>query len=241
VNAEINDNLHEPGDAVPLRPLVTKRFIPTVVPPAKPGPRLLIAHDPFDPHCEKIRALRTELLLRRETVDEADIVVVLSPCAGDGRSQLAAELAIAFAQLDRPTLLVDADLRNPSQHMLFNASNQIGLAQAIAHANPQFRSVEGVKQLSLLTAGPTPDNPLELLLDGRFTAMMDEWRNMFDFVVVDTAPVTHYSDGLAVANLVKRVLAVSRAKHTPYKDSCEMLRRLQATRSQIVGAVINHF
>jgi len=241
VSAEINDHLHGNGDTVPLRPIVAKRFVPSVVPPAKPIGRLLIAHDPFAPHCEKIRALRTELLLRRQTADEADVIVLLSPCVGDGRSQLAAELAIAFAQLDRPTLLVDADLRNPSQHLLFSASNQIGLAQAIEHGNPHLHPVEGLRHLSLLTAGPTPDNPLELLLDSRFAAMIEEWRNTFDFVVVDTAPVERYSDGLAVANLIKRVLALSRAKHTPYKDSSDMLRRLAATRSQIVGAVINHF
>lgn len=243
MNAEINDHSFEPsaGDSLQIRSLTVKRFIPSVVPPAKPSARLIIAHDPFAPHSEKIRALRTELLLRRESATQADVVALMSPCAGDGRSQLAAELAIAFAQLGRPTLLVDADLRNPSQHRLFGASNQAGLAQAIETGNPCFHPVEGLRQLSLLTAGPTPDNPLELLLDGRFAAMVEEWRSTFDFVVVDTAPVTHYSDALAVANLVKRVLALSRAKHTPYKESSDMLRRLSATRSQIVGAVINHF
>ncbi len=242
MSAEINNHYHhagDPGDAV--RPLTAKRFIPSVVPPARPCPRLLIAHDPFDEHCEKIRALRTELLLRRESTQEADVVALLSPSVGDGRSQLAAELAIAFAQLARPTLLVDADLRNPHQHVLFGASNQSGLAQAVEHGNPSFHSVEGLRHLSLLTAGPTPDNPLELLLDGRFAAMIDEWRGTYDFVVVDTPPTAQYSDGLAVANLVKRVLALSRAKHTPYNDSRDMLRRLAATRSQIVGGIINHF
>jgi protein-tyrosine kinase len=237
----MSDDMQESSEPIYARPSVTKRFIPSVVPPARPSPRLLIAHDPFDPHCEKIRALRTELLLRRVANDEADVIALLSPCTSDGRSQLAAELAIAFAQLDRPTLLVDADLRNPSQHALFNASNQVGLAQAIVRGSPYYHTVEGVRELSLLTAGPTPDNPLELLLDGRFAAMIDEWRNTFDFVIVDTAPVARYSDGLAIANLVKRVLPLSRAKHTPYKDSCDMLRRLEATHSQIVGAVINHF
>jgi protein-tyrosine kinase len=241
VSAEINDQSSDAGDAEQIRPVVIKRFVPSVVAPARPSPRLLIAHDPFAPHCEKIRALRTELLLRREAVNEADVVAFLSPCAGDGRSQLAAELAIAFAQLGRPTLLVDADLRNPSQHVLFGAANQVGLAQAIAGGTPKFHSVEGVRQLTLMTAGPTPDNPLELLLDNRFAEMIAQWRNDFDFVVVDTAPVARYSDGLAVANLVKRVLALTRAKHTSYKDSTDMLRRLAATRSKIVGAVINHF
>jgi len=241
VNAEMNDDMHEQNEPTFARPPTSKRFIPSVVPPARPNPRLLIAHDPFDPHCERIRALRTELLLRRPISEDADVIALLSPCVGDGRSQLAAELAIAFAQLDRPTLLVDADLRNPSQHLLFNASNQAGLAQAIERGNPYYHAVEGVRQLSVMTAGPTPDNPLELLLDLRFAAMVDDWRKTFDFVVVDTAPVSRYSDGLAIANLVRRVLPLSRAKHTPYKDSCDMLRRLEATHSHIIGAVINHF
>jgi len=237
MNAEMNDHLNDPGAPRPI----PKRFAPTVIPPARPAAQLLIAHDPFAERCEKIRALRTELLLRRENTGEADMIVVLSPCVGDGRSQLSAELAIAFAQLNRPTLLVDADLRNPMQHALFEASNQAGLAQAIERGNPCFHTVDGVRHLSLLTAGPTPDNPLELLLDRGFEAMTEEWRRTYDFVVIDTPPVAQFSDGLAVANLTKRVLAVSRAKHTRYKDSRDMLHRLTATRAQIVGGVLNHF
>jgi Mrp family chromosome partitioning ATPase len=93
----------------------------------------------------------------------------------------------------------------------------------------------------LLTAGPTPDNALELLLNKRFAVLIEEWRQSFDFVVLDTAPTTEYSDGLAVASLIKRALVLSRARHTPYKESRDLLRRLAAIRSQIVGAVINHF
>ena len=241
MNVETNDPVSDPSNAGSGRTVVSKRFIPTVVPPARPGPRLRISHDPFAPHCEKLRALRTELLLRSETGPEASVIALVSPCGGDGRSQLAAELAITFAQLGRPTLLVDADLRNPSQHALFGASNHMGLAQAIERGVTHFHPVEDVRHLSLLTAGPTPDNPLELLLDNRFAVLLDDWRKNFDFIIVDTAPVAQFSDALAVANLVKRVLAVSRAQHTTYKESSDMLRRLIATRSQIVGAVINHF
>ena len=71
--------------------------------------------------------------------------------------------------------------------------------------------------------------------------MIDEWRDTFKFVVIDTAPAKNFSDGLAVASLAGRVLALSRAQHTPYKEMQDMLRRLTATRSQILGAVINHF
>ncbi len=208
----------------------------------EPDARLVMVHDPYDPRCETIRALRTELLLRRESIDRADVVALLSPCAGEGRSLLAADLAIAFAQLGRPTLLVDADLRRPQQHMLFGTNNRPGLSEAIEHgAKPVLHTVRGLPQMSVLTAGVVPGNPLELLSSGNFSAMIEDWRDNFEFVVIDTAPVMHFSDGLAVASLVGRVLTLSRAQHTPYKSMQDMLRRLAATRSQILGAVISHF
>lgn len=238
MSAELDSHWHESH----LQPLVAKRFTPTVMHPVKPGARLLIAHDPYDQRCETLRGLRTELLLRREAHGEADVIALLSPDFGDGRSQLAAELALAFAQLGRPTLLVDADLRRPSQHLLFNAANQAGLVQAIEREDsPYLHSVEGFCELSLLTAGPPPDNPLELLLNSRFAELLAEWRNRFDFVIVDTPPISRYSDGLAVASLVRRVLTLCRAQRTPYRDNRDMLRRLNAMHAQVVGAVINHF
>jgi protein-tyrosine kinase len=240
VSAELNADERDPSDVHRIQPLT--RAMPTALRSARPTPRLAAASDVLDPRCEKIRALRTELLLRAEPGAGAEVIALLSPGTGEGRSQLAAELAITFAQLDRPTLLVDADLRHPSQHLLFAADNKSGLSQAITHdRTPCFQHVDGLPHLSLLTAGPTPDNAPELLLNKRFAALVAEWRESFDFVVLDTAPVTGYSDGLAVASVVKRVLVLSRARHTPYAESRDMLRRLGAIRSQIVGAVINHF
>ena len=207
-----------------------------------PAERLIVAHHPYHPRGEQIRMLRTELLLRHETSDNANVVAVLSPCPGEGRSQLAAELAITFAQLGRPTLLVDADMRNPQQHVLFNADNTSGLSEALAHEKPpQFQSVERLPTLSLLTAGPRPPAPLELLSDRCFEGLVGQWRQNFQFVVLDTPPVRQYADGLAVATIIGRVLSLSRARRTPYKDTRDMLRRLAATQSRILGAVINYF
>lgn len=166
----------------------------------------------------------------------------MSPCAGEGRSLLAAELAIAFARTGRPTLLVDADFRHPHQHILFGTSNRLGLSQAIAsRVNPQLHSVRALPQMSVLVAGSIPSNPLELLSSSHFAALVEDWRDNFEFVVIDTAPVMQFSDGLVIANLVGRVLALSRAQHTPYQNMQDMLRRLAATHSRILGAVISHF
>ena len=218
------------GDVQPIEPQV------------QPDERLIMAHDPLDPRCEKMRARRTELLLRRESNDRAYMMALLSPCSGEGRSLLAAELAIAFAQTGHPTLLVDADLRRPQQHVLFGAHNRQGLSQAIEFgAKPQLHAVRGLPAMSVLTAGVVPSDPLELLSSRRFAAMIEDWRDNFEFVVIDTAPVGHYSDGLAVASLSGKALALSRAKHTPQQDMQDMLRRLATARSQILGAVISHF
>jgi protein-tyrosine kinase len=207
-----------------------------------PGPDLILAHDPDSPRSEKIRALRTELLLLSEASAGANTIALLSACAGEGRSQLAAELAIAFSQLGRRVLLVDADLRRPRQHALFDASNQNGLAEAITRRQkPWFHPVDGLPQLSLLTAGMAPPNPLELLSDGRFARMLQDWRKAFEFVVLDTPPVKEFADGLAIATLAGRVIVLSRGQHSTYVETRELLRRLASTQSQILGAVINHF
>jgi protein-tyrosine kinase len=207
-----------------------------------PSAKLILAHDPDNPRSERLRALRTELLLLHETGRGANMVAVLSPGHGEGRSQLCGELAISFSQLGRRTLLIDADMRKPQQHVLFGSTNQHGLSQAIAHnEKPDFHPVTGLPFMHLLTAGPIPPNPLELLSDGRFSNLLNEWRNSYEFVVLDTPPVAQCADGLAVATMAARALVLSRAQHTTYKSTRALLRRLASTQSRLLGAVINHF
>lgn len=207
-----------------------------------PGPALLLAHDSDHPRSERLRALRTELLLLHEAARGANIVAVVSAGTGEGRSQLCGELAICFAQLGRRTLLVDADMRKPQQHVLFGATNQHGLSQAIAmNEKPFFHPVNGLPFMHLLTAGPIPKNPLELLSDGRFANLLTDWRNAYEFIVLDTPPVEQCADGLAVATMAQRTLILSRARHTTYKSTRALLRRLGSTQSRLLGAVINHF
>jgi protein-tyrosine kinase len=208
----------------------------------KPGPHLILAHDADNPRSEKIRALRTELLLLSEASSGANTIALLSACAGEGRSQLAAELAISFSQLGRRTLLVDADLRQPKQQVLFGSTNESGLAEAIVrNQKPWFHPVDGMPQLSLLTSGSIPPNPLELLSDGRFARLLEDWRKTYEFVILDTPPIQSYADGLAIATLAGRVIVLSRGQHTTFNETRELMRRLATTQSEILGAVINYF
>jgi protein-tyrosine kinase len=209
---------------------------------AQPSERLIFHSQPLNSRSEKVRALRTGLMLRVEPGSGTNVVAILSPNPGDGRSQLAAELAIAFSQLGQPTLLVDADLRKPMQHVLFSADNECGLAEAIRlEGSPLYHTVQGCPDLLLLTSGCGPSNALDLFSDPAFDALVDAWRKQFRFVVIDTPPVSRYSDGLAVAASVGRALAVSRAHHTRFTELKEMLRQLYAAQTRLLGSVINHF
>jgi protein-tyrosine kinase len=209
----------------------------------RPGEKLIILHDPYNPRSEKLRALRTELLLLADSTARAVTIAVLSPLPGEGRSQLAAELAVSFAQLGRSTLLVDADMRRPRLHEFFEGTDEHrGLAQAIAaHNSPYIHGVEGFEHLHLISSGGAAANPLELLSDAHFKRLTDEWNGRYNFVVIDTPAVTNYADGLAVATVARKSLVLSRAAHTPYSAVRELLRRLSTTEAQILGAVINHF
>jgi receptor protein-tyrosine kinase len=209
----------------------------------KPGKELILPHDPYNIRSETIRSLRTELLMRTSGRRGAAIFALLSCDTGEGRSQLCAELAIAFAQLGSRTLLVDADMRRPHQHVFFGADNSIGLAQALVDGATPTRlyGVEGVPQMGLLTAGPPPPNPLELLSSSRFERLASEWRRSYEFVVIDTPPAAQFSDGLPIATVAGNVVVVGKKNATSFKALTELQRKLGTTNARVVGAVINEF
>ncbi len=211
-------------------------------PKLRPSEQLIVAHDLRHPHSETIRGLTSELLLRTRNQGGA-IITLLSPCPAEGRSQLAAELAIAFAQLGRRTLLVDADMRKPRLHILFGVENNAGLAEALVDSTTKMHlhGIEGLPQMALLTSGVVPPNPLELLSGIRFEQLTLEWRRSFEFVIVDTPPASKSSDAIAVASVAANVLVLSRANVTPFSALKEMARKLETTQARTLGAVIGKF
>jgi receptor protein-tyrosine kinase len=181
-------------------------------------------------------------MLLNDSAQRGNVIALVGPGRGEGRSQLCAELAMAFAQLGRRTLLVDADLRHPRQHVLFTADNQWGLAQTLALGeSPFLHAVEGLPELAVLTSGAIPPNPLELVSHQRFERLIVELRRQYDFVVIDTPAVSLYADALQIATVAQRVLMVTRTEATSFQAMKDTLRRLAVTESKILGAVINKF
>jgi receptor protein-tyrosine kinase len=212
--------------------------------PVDPGPALTYAHDSGSPRSERLRSLRTELLMRLGTHQGAAAFAIVGSRPGEGRSQLCAELALAFAQLAGKTLLVDANLRKPALDKLFSgARSDLGLTEVLlgkTHTLPLHR-VTGSEHLALLTAGTPPANPVDLLSGVQFERLVKDWSRTYDYVLIDTPPAALRSDGIVIANAVRNVVLVVHRNKTSYADVTELQRRLGSTQTRIIGAVLNDF
>lgn len=205
---------------------------------------LIAAYQPFSQQVEGLRALRSKLTAHWFTTwPLRKRLAILSPGRGEGRSYLAANLAILFSQLGKRTLLIDADMRHSSQHSLFNLPNQLGLssilsgrgdASSIQHLTP-FNS------LSVLTAGPIPPNPQELLGQKLFRSLMSYVGNEFDIVLVDTPSATTYADASIIATEAGGALIVTRQHHSSLQDTHQLTAGLMQLDVAMAGAVLNHF
>jgi capsular exopolysaccharide synthesis family protein len=198
-----------------------------------------IARDPFHPDSEKVRALRTEITLRQAGSASSNVFAVVSPHQREGRSRLAAELAISFAQLQQPTLLIDADLRQPMQHQYFRLDSERGLSNAITTLEmPKIHQLNELPALAVLVAGAVPRNPLELLSSPIFFDMISGWRRRYRHIILDTPPASRFSDAFAVATYGGQILPVARLHNTPLADLKTMMQRMVATQAKVLGGVL---
>lgn len=205
---------------------------------------LVAAYAPFSPEVESLRALRGQLMLRwldKETASNA--LAIVSAGRGEGRSRLAANLAIVFSQLGEHTLLVDADLRNPRQHTLFGLDNHEGLSQLLAEraVESSLSKVPKFRDLTVLTAGPMPPNPQELICCSTFQSLMQQWTQQYDAVLIDTPAMAETVDAQSIAGRTQGALLVTRKDHTRLEDLSALQEMLTAADAKLVGAVVSQF
>jgi chain length determinant protein tyrosine kinase EpsG len=208
------------------------------------GSELVVALEPFHPRAEELRALRTQLLIRWSNAKvEHPMLAIVSPASGEGRSYVAANLAVAFSQLGERTLLIDADLRSPRQHLIFNVSDRIGLA-AVLSGRADRSAVAPVPEFGpfwLLPAGARPPNPQELLSRLALAVLLHELRNEFDVILIDTPPAKLYADAQAVAFRAGSAMVLARKDRTHLEDTKRVIRELGDMGARIVGTVFNAF
>jgi non-specific protein-tyrosine kinase len=190
---------------------------------------------------EGYRTLRTNLDF--VSVDHPPkTVLVTSPVPGDGKTTVAANLAVALAQSGRSTILVDADLRKPTLHELFAVDRGVGLTTTVTEPRMALsKLVQATEQenLSILPAGLIPPNPAELLATQWFKGILDELQKHADVVVLDSAPVAVVSDAAVISSTVDATLVVVRAGRTGRDSLAHGIEALQRAGARIVGAVLN--
>jgi protein-tyrosine kinase len=205
---------------------------------------VVTAYEPFHPRAEEMRTLRTQLLVHWHNAGvHKRVLALVSPGPREGRSYVAANLAIVFSQLGERTLLIDADLRSPRQHRIFNVSNRVGLS-AILSGRADHRAVvrvPGFDTLSLMPSGARPPNPQELLLRGMFANVLDELTERYDNIVVDTPPAAHCADAQILALRAGSAIVLARKDRTRVADTTRVVRDLNNAGIGIVGTLYNAF
>jgi capsular exopolysaccharide synthesis family protein len=203
-------------------------------------PLLCAYFRPQSAEAEAYRGVRTALYFSSAGAGYK-LLQITSPTSGDGKTTLAANLAVSIAQSGKRVLLVDADLRRPRVHAVFGLAPDVGLGSIIlGEAEPAEAIQEsGVPGLWLLPCGPIPPNPAELLTSPRFKELLDLLRQQYDFVLVDTPPLLAVTDPSVVAARVDGVLLnVRMAKNG--RPAAVRARELLATLgARVLGLVVN--
>lgn len=211
---------------------------------SKVSESVIAAYEPFSAQVEALRTLRSQLTLRWfDGNDSRKAIAVVSPTPREGRSFFAANLAVVFSQLGERTLLLDADMRRPTQHLLFGFDNRTGLSGALSERGGAvlLHRVPGLRDLSLLTAGAVPPNPIELLSRASFGDLLAEFRQRFDVIVIDSPPAGQYADAQAIASRAGGALLVVHKDNTRLSLTKAVSETMSHAGATVVGATLNVF
>jgi protein-tyrosine kinase len=215
-----------------------------VVHDAAPAEELYALYEPSSAYSAALDRLRTQLLLRWFKADRK-LLAVVSPNAREGRSNLTANLAVAFARAGADTVLVDADMRSPRQHELFRAAAGVGLAQLLDRAPTTETEVAlrpaAVPGLAVIRAGAARHNPSDALSRPAFGHLLHALSERHDVVLIDTPAGARHADAELIAARAGGALCLARRDRTRYADTERLAASLAAAGTPIAGTVFSDF
>jgi capsular exopolysaccharide synthesis family protein len=197
--------------------------------------------NPKSPVSEQFRTIRTNIQF--SSIDqEVRTLMVTSPGPAEGKSTIAANMAVVFAQQGRRVLLVDADMRKPTMHYTFNQLNTYGLTSVLTRQMTLVKAVKETneKDLFLLTSGPVPPNPAELLSSMAMERFFREAEEQFDMIVFDTPPLMAVTDAQILANKCDGTVLIVSSGKTDKDQLIKAKDLLDSVQSKLLGVILNN-
>jgi succinoglycan biosynthesis transport protein ExoP len=201
---------------------------------------LAMLHEPRQPAAESYRALRTSIILSTDGGPPKTLLVT-STVPEEGKTATAINLALGIAQSGYSVLLVDADMRKPRIGKVFGLENGLGLSTMLQDDAPFTPADVGVRNLAVITSGPVPPNPSELLGSKKMDALLRDLRSRYDMIVIDSPPFLTVADGLVLARKVDAVALVARAERSTYDAVKRGIKALADIGVRPLGVVLNDY
>ena len=189
---------------------------------------------------ESYKSIRTNLSFALSTVEKKTFAVS-SANPGEGKSTTSANIAIAIAQSGSHVLLIDADMRKSVQHKIFELVNKKGLSTAVSkmHTPDECIQKNVMENLDVMTAGPIPPNPSELLASEMMEQMLNELSEKYDAILIDTPPVNVVTDAMELAKSVSGIVLVVRYGRTTDEDVDNVFKRVELANMNLLGFILN--
>lgn len=204
------------------------------------GLNLIAYNDLKNPAMEAYRVIRTSIQFA-QAGKELQTIALTSCTPNEGKSTTIANLAVVLTQAGKSVLLIDCDMRNPTVHKNFNLSNKVGLSSCISMGTALSDAVQktSIEGLYALTAGVIPPNPSELLGSEQMRELLQEAREIYDYVLIDLPPVLPVADALVLGAMVDGVVMVIDSGEVKVDMARDVKKQLQHAGADILGVVLN--
>lgn len=199
-------------------------------------------NDPKSVISEQYRAIRTNI--EYSNVDQnTKTILVTSSDKNEGKTTTVSNLAVSFANLNKKVLLIDCDLRNASIHKMFKINNIYGLTDILAKDRAVDKCIQEteLENLYVLTAGAIPPNPAEILSSEKMKNLIEDLKNIYDYIFIDTPPIGLVTDAGALSSFIDGVVLVVKSESVEKKYLEETKKKLDAVDARILGAILNSY
>lgn len=193
------------------------------------------------PVTEAYKNLRTNISFALST-KKNKIFAISSALASEGKSTVAANIAITLAQNNNHVLLIDGDLRKPVQHRVFSLTNDLGLSTLISGTNT-FKEIvhhNVIDNLDIVTCGPIPPNPSEMLGSDNMKQLLDQLSAHYDYIIIDTPPINIVTDCLTLLDSIAGVLLIAKFAQSTYDALQEAIEAIKMADGSLLGVVVNN-